>query len=57
MRKIIAAINMTLDGYCDHTAITPGEEIHHHYAELLKNADAILYFAWYGKKQFSERYR
>ena len=43
MRKIIAAINMTLDGYCDHTAITPGEEIHHHYAELLKNADAILY--------------
>ncbi|HEY0355399.1 MAG TPA: dihydrofolate reductase family protein [Flavisolibacter sp.] len=43
MRKISAAINMTLDGYCDHTAITPGEEIHHHYAELLKNADAILY--------------
>lgn len=43
MRKIIAAINMTLDGYCDHTAITPGEEIHHHYADLLKKADAILY--------------
>lgn len=43
MRKIIAAINMTLDGYCDHTAITPDEEIHQHYADLLKSADAILY--------------
>ena len=43
MRKIIAAINMTLDGFCDHTAIIPDEEIHQHYAELLSNADAVLY--------------
>jgi dihydrofolate reductase len=43
MRKIIAAINMTLDGFCDHTAIIPDEEIHQHYTELLSNADAILY--------------
>ena len=43
MRKVIAAINMTLDGYCDHTAISPDEEIHHHYAELLDNAGVILY--------------
>lgn len=43
MVKIIAAINMTLDGFCDHTAINPDEEIHQHYADLLKNADAILY--------------
>src|SRR5690606_18204984 len=43
MRKVVAAINMTLDGYCDHTAITPDEEIHHHYANLLRNGDAILY--------------
>lgn len=43
MRKIIAAINMTLDGYCDHTAIIPDEEIHQHYADLLDNADAVLY--------------
>jgi len=43
MRKLIAGINMTLDGYCDHTAIIPDEEIHHHYAELLNNAGAILY--------------
>ena len=43
MRKIIAAINMTLDGFCDHTAIIPDEEMHQHYADLLSNADAILY--------------
>lgn len=43
MRKLIAAINMTLDGYCDHTVLLPDEEVHYHYAELLANADFILY--------------
>ena len=43
MGKIVAAINMTLDGFCDHTAIMPDEEIHQHYTELISNADAILY--------------
>jgi hypothetical protein len=27
MRKLIAAINMTLDGFCDHTAMIADEEI------------------------------
>jgi dihydrofolate reductase len=43
MRKIIAAINMTLDGVFDYTAGLPDEEIHQHYTELLKEGDAILY--------------
>src|SRR6187455_3034523 len=43
MRKVIAAINMTLDGFCDHTAGLPDEEIHQHYADLLDNADVVLY--------------
>jgi len=43
MRKLIAAINMTLDGFCDHTAGIPDEEIHQHYTELLNNADVVLY--------------
>jgi len=43
MRKIIAAINMTLDGICDHTAGIPDEDLHQHYADLLSNAGAILY--------------
>lgn len=43
MRKLIAAINMTLDGFCDHTAGIPDEEMHLHYADLLNNAGAVLY--------------
>jgi len=43
MRKVIAAINMTLDGFCDHTAISPGEEIHQYYSDLLRNAGVLLY--------------
>src|SRR6187402_1198618 len=43
MRKLIAAINMTLDGVYDHTAGLPDEEIHQHYTELLGQGDAILY--------------
>ena len=43
MRKVIAALNMTLDGYCDHTAIIPDDEIHQHYADLLSGAGTLLY--------------
>ena len=43
MRKLIAAINMTVDGFCDHTAVDPDEEIHQHYADLLRNAGTLLY--------------
>jgi dihydrofolate reductase len=43
MRKVIAAINMTLDGSCDHTAGIPDEEVHQHYTDLLNSADTILY--------------
>ncbi|RNI33668.1 dihydrofolate reductase [Hanamia caeni] len=41
--KVIAAINMTVDGFCDHTLGVPDEEIHQHYADLLRSADAALY--------------
>ena len=34
---------MTLDGFCDHTAMIADEEIHQHYNELLSNADTLLY--------------
>ena len=43
MRKLIAAINMTVDGFCDHTAVNPDDEIHQHYADLLSSAGVILY--------------
>jgi dihydrofolate reductase len=43
MRKIIAAINMTLDGFCDHTAMIADDEIHQHYSDLLRSAGTVLY--------------
>jgi dihydrofolate reductase len=43
MRKLIAAMNMTLDGFCDHTAMIADEEIHRHYSDLINNAGTILY--------------
>ena len=43
MRKLIAAINMTLDGFCDHTAMIADDEIHQHYNELLSNADILIH--------------
>lgn len=36
-------MNMTLDGYCDHTHGVPDDEIHQHYADLLSIADCALY--------------
>lgn len=43
MRKLIAGINVTLDGVCDHTAVIPDDEIHDHYTEMLSSGDTILY--------------
>jgi dihydrofolate reductase len=43
MAKLIAAMNMTLDGFCDHTAMIADEEIHQHYSDLLSNAGTLLY--------------
>ena len=43
MKKVIAAINMTIDGYCDHTAVLADEEIHRHYEQLIRDAGVILY--------------
>ena len=43
MRKLIAAMNMTIDGICDHTAGIANEELHQHYADLLSNSGTILY--------------
>jgi dihydrofolate reductase len=43
MRKVIAGINMTLDGFCDHTAGIVDDELHQHYNEILKTGDTLLY--------------
>lgn len=43
MRPLRYSINVTLDGCCDHRAGIPTAEMHHHAAELLSQADALLF--------------
>ncbi len=43
MSKIIAGINMTLDGFCDHTSVNADDETHQHYTELLRRSGALIY--------------
>ena len=41
-------MNMTLDGYCDHTSMSADDEIHDHYTDLLRNSGTVIY----GRKTF-----
>jgi dihydrofolate reductase len=43
MRKIIAGINMTLDGYCDHTAGIADEETYAYWNAALSNGGVLIY--------------
>lgn len=43
MRALRYSINVTLDGCCDHQAITPDEEMHRHAEQNLARADALLF--------------
>jgi dihydrofolate reductase len=43
MRKLIFAINITLDGCCDHTNTIADEEVLEHYTLLLRDADLLVY--------------
>jgi dihydrofolate reductase len=52
MRKLIMAINVTADGFCDHSAMVPDEELLDFFSGLLRNADTMLY----GRKTFELMY-
>src|SRR5438046_6399248 len=43
MRPLRYSINVTLDGCCDHRAISPDEEMHRHTAQNLAQADVLLF--------------
>ena len=43
MRKLIYAINTTLDGCCDHTKFGPDEETFPYFTQLTRDADTLLY--------------
>ncbi|WP_183561067.1 dihydrofolate reductase family protein [Mucilaginibacter sp. SP1R1] len=43
MRKVIFAINTTLDGCCDHDKFYPDEEMMAYFTQLTRDADTLLY--------------
>ncbi len=43
MRKVVYAINLTLDGCFDHTNMVPGDELYEYSINLLRDADVLLY--------------
>jgi len=43
MRNVIYAINLTLDGCCDHTKFNPADDLLEHYAHLLRDCDLLVY--------------
>ena len=43
MRKLVFAINLTLDGCCDHTKGVADEEMHEFHTRLLLEADTFVY--------------
>ncbi|HTA25779.1 MAG TPA: dihydrofolate reductase family protein [Terriglobales bacterium] len=49
MRNVIFAINLTLDGCCDHTKFNPAEDLLEHYTSLLRDDVGLLV---YGRKAY-----
>ncbi len=43
MRKVVFAINITADGFCNHTDMIADEELHEYFSRLLRNASLLLY--------------
>jgi dihydrofolate reductase len=43
MRKLIFAINITLDGCCDHTKMIADEETHEYFTRLLRDVDLLVF--------------
>jgi dihydrofolate reductase len=43
MRNVIFAINLTLDGCCDHTKFNPDEETFEYFIRLLRDCDLLVY--------------
>src|SRR5512144_1514556 len=43
MRKLIFAINITLDGCCDHTKQVADDETHEYFTDLLREVDLLVF--------------
>jgi dihydrofolate reductase len=49
MRNVIYAINLTLDGCCDHTKFNPADDLLEYYTRLLRDDTGLLV---YGRKTY-----
>jgi dihydrofolate reductase len=43
MRNVIFAINVTLDGCCDHAKLGGSDEVHDYFAHLMQDVDVLVY--------------
>src|SRR5580704_13587888 len=43
MRNVIFAINITLDGCCDHTKVIPDDEVLEYFTDLTQEADMQVF--------------
>jgi len=43
MRNVIYAINVTLDGCCDHTKMIADEEIHQYFTHVMRDVDLLVF--------------
>ncbi len=43
MRNVIFAINLSLDGCCDHTKLDGDEEVHEYFTNLMRDVDLLVY--------------
>jgi dihydrofolate reductase len=43
MRNVIFAINITVDGCCDHTKMIGDEEIHEYFTQLMRDVDLLVF--------------
>ncbi len=43
MRKVVFAINITTDGFCNHTDMIADDELHEYFTRVLRNASLLLY--------------
>ncbi|SKA09316.1 Dihydrofolate reductase [Chitinophaga eiseniae] len=43
MRTVSFGMNISLDGYCDHTTFTPREELYDYFTEMMQDVDLIFF--------------
>ncbi|GAB3552738.1 dihydrofolate reductase family protein [Spirosoma fluminis] len=42
MRTVTFGMNISLDGYCDHTLFNPGEDVHDYFTNMLNDVDLLF---------------